>query len=37
MSARDLSLFEPRADAWMEVKVYANGAEQPALFSAEEI
>lgn len=28
---------EPRADAWMEVKVYANGAEQPALFSAEDI
>ena len=25
---------EPRADAWLEVQVFANGAEQPALFSA---
>lgn len=25
---------EPHADAWLEVQVFANGAEQPALFSA---
>lgn len=28
---------EPRADEWIEVTVYQNGAEQPSLFSADEI
>ena len=28
---------EPHADAWIEVKVFQNGAEQPALFSAEDM
>lgn len=28
---------EPNADEWLEVKVFSNGAEQPALFSAEDL
>ncbi|RTL35403.1 MAG: phosphoadenosine phosphosulfate reductase [Rhodocyclaceae bacterium] len=28
---------EPHADAWIEVQVFGNGAEQPSLFSAEEM
>lgn len=28
---------EPHADEWMEVKIYGDGAQQPTLFSAEEM
>lgn len=28
---------EPHADEWIEVKVFSNGAEQPTLFSAEDM